>query len=253
MPDQIPPGHAITGKKRHRPSVAFGRWILKHIESLIMRYSLVGDEPVFDAADFSWTGPLEGNWKRIRSELEEVLKHPERLPNFQDISRDQTNITRDDRWKTFFLYGYGYKIDSNCSQCPETTRIIEDIPGMFTAFFSVLSPGKHIPPHRGPYRGVLRCHLALVVPEPADQCWIQVGDRVEHWQEGKCLVFDDTYRHRVQNDTDGTRVVLFLDIIRPMRFPGTWLNRAVLQLIRWSPFIKDAIRNQRAWEHRIGS
>ncbi len=253
MQDPSPADAGTPGKKRHRPSVAVGRRVLKHIEKLIMRYSQVGDEPVFNAEDFAWTADLETNWQKIRLELEEVLKHPQQLPNFQDISRDQVNITRDDRWKTFFLYGYGYKLDSNCSRCPETTRIIEQIPGMFTAFFSVLSPGKHIPPHRGPYRGVLRCHLALVVPEPGEQCWIEVGGRVEHWQEGKCLVFDDTYRHRVQNDTDGTRVVLFLDVIRPMRFPGTWLNRVVLQLIRWSPFIRDAIRNQRAWEHRIGS
>lgn len=247
------PNDSANFRKRHRPSVAIGRWLIKHIEQLIMRYSLVGDEPVFTAGDFPWTETLEGNWKQILGELEDVLKHPEQLPNFQDISRDQINITRDDKWKTFFLYGYGYKMQRNCSLCPETTRIIEAIPGMFTAFFSVLAPGKHIPLHRGPYRGLLRCHLALIVPEPADQCWIEVGDQTAHWQQGRCLVFDDTYRHQVYNNTDGTRVVLFLDIIRPMRKPGSWLNKIVLQLIRWSPFIKDAIRNQQAWEHRLGS
>ena len=218
-----------------------------------MRYSLVEDEPVFDSKNYPWTAILENNWQTILLELQEVLKHPEQIPNFQTISKDQINITKDDRWKTFFLYGYGYKMQRNCGLCPETTRIIESIPGMFTAFFSVLAPGKHIPIHRGPYKGVLRCHLALIVPEPADQCWIQVGDKIAQWQEGRCLVFDDTYNHRVQNDTDGTRVVLFLDIIRPMRFPGSWLNRVVLQLIRWSPFIKDAIRNQKAWEYELGS
>lgn len=248
----------ITGergevKKYHRPTVKFGKWLIHHIERGIMHFSLVEDEPVFDARDFPWTGILENNWEIILNELKEVLKKPELLPNFQDISKDQINISRDDRWKTFFLYGYGYKNQRNCSLCPETSRLVESIPGMFTAFYSVIAPGKHIPLHRGPYKGVLRCHLALIVPEPGDQCWIQVGDKIAHWQEGRCLVFDDTYRHQVYNNTDGTRVVLFLDIIRPMRFPGSWFNRVVLQLIRWSPFIKDAIRNQQAWERRIGT
>jgi beta-hydroxylase len=47
-------------------------------------------------------------------------------------------------------------------------------------------------------------------------------------------------------------VVLFLDIIRPVRFPGSWLNKVIIQLIRWSPYIQDARRNQKAWEYRMG-
>ena len=72
------------------------------------------------------------------------------------------------------------------------------------------------------------------------------------WDEDKCLMFDDTYKHQVHNDTPGTRVILFLDIVGPMRFPGSWLNRAVLQIIRLSPFIRDAVKNQKAWERRMG-
>jgi len=252
--ENIPDGETVTQKwRRHRPTIAFGKWVLKHIEKIVIRYSMVADQPIFNEEEFPWTQILESDWAKIRHELEQVLQNPEALPSFHDISKDQINISRDDRWKTFFLYGYGYKMDSNCDRCPETTRIIESIPGMLTAFFSVLSPGKHIPPHRGPYKGLIRGHLALIVPEPGEQCWIQVGDEIGHWQEGHCLVFDDTYTHQVQNNTDGKRVVLFLDIIRPLRFPGSLLNRIVIRLIRWSPFIQDAIRNQRAWEYRIGT
>jgi len=252
--ETTPPNQtAIPKRRRNRPSVAIGKWILQRIEKVLIRYSSVPDQPIFDSLNFPWTSALEANWEKIRAELDQVLQRPETLPNFQDISKDQINITQDDRWKTFFLYGYGYKMDSNCNMCPETTRLVESLPGMLTAFFSVLAPGKHIPPHRGPYKGLLRCHLALIVPEPGDQCWIQVGDQTAHWQQGHTLVFDDTYTHQVQNNTDGQRVVLFLDIIRPMRLPGSLLNRLVIRLIRWSPFIQDAIKNQRAWEYRIGT
>ncbi|TWI56718.1 beta-hydroxylase [Pseudomonas duriflava] len=238
-------------KRKHRPSVAAGLWVIKRLEKAIRHYSKVETTPFIDPRKFSWAPILENNWQTIRDELEQVLQEKARIPNFQDISKDQKNITQDDRWKTFFLYGYGYKMDGNCARCPETTRLVESIPGMFTAFFSILEPGKHIPLHRGPYNGLLRAHLGLIVPEPKEQCRIEVGGEVQHWEEGRCLVFDDTYKHQVWNDTEGVRVVLFLDIHRPLTWPGALLNRFVLRLIRWSPFIQDARKNHRAWERGL--
>jgi len=239
-------------RRRHRLSVAIGLKVVKRVERVLMYFSNLEDQPFLKPGDFPWVKPLEENWQTIRSELEHILQHPEDIPNFQDISKDQTNLTKDNRWKSFFLYGYGYKFAPNCNLCPETTRVIESIPGMFTAFFSVLAPGKHIPGHRGPYKGLLRGHLALIIPEPNQDCWIQVGDESTNWQEGKCIVFDDTYRHQVENNTDGMRVVLFLDVLRPLRFPGSVINKVMLFLIRLSPFIQDARRNQLAWEKRLG-
>ncbi|WP_409282242.1 aspartyl/asparaginyl beta-hydroxylase domain-containing protein [Pseudomonas putida] len=236
---------------KHRPSVAIGLWIIKRLENVIRRHSKVANTPFIDPAVFPWAVALERQSATIGAELVEVLKRSEAIPNFQQISKDQARLTQDDRWKTFFLYGYGYKIAGNCQRCPETTRAIEAIPGMYTAFFSILSPGKHIPLHRGPYNGLLRVHLGLIVPRQAERCRIQVGDEVRHWQQDRCMVFDDTYKHQVWNDTDEMRVVLFLDVQRPLRWPGRLLNRAVLKLIQWSPFIQDARKNQKNWERGL--
>ena len=239
-------------KKKQRLIVAIGLWLITKIEAALIRFSKVADKPFLPAEDFAWARYLQQNAAPIQKELRRILENPERIPNFQDISKDQTNLTKDDKWKSFFLYGYGYKMHNNCELCPETPASLEKIPDMFTAFFSVLSAGKHIPLHRGPYKGLLRGHLALIVPQPEADCWIEVGGEKRTWREGECIVFDDTYRHRVENNTDGVRVVLFLDILRPLRFPGSWLNRLVLWLIRLSPFIQDARRNQKAWEKRLG-
>ncbi len=239
-------------KKKNRAIVRIGLSIIKWVERVLIKFSLVPDAPFFDTNQFPSIKQLEDNWETIKKELDTVLAHPERLPTFHEISKDQVNISKDDKWKTFFLYGYGFKNQENCDRCPETTKIIESIPNMMTGFFSILAPGKHIPPHRGPYKGLLRCHLGLQVPEPSEDCWIQVGDETSHWEPGKCIVFDDTYVHQVQNNTDGQRVVLFLDIVRPVRFPGSWLNAFIITLIRWSPYIQDARRNQKAWEYRMG-
>ena len=142
------------------------------------------------------------------------------LPNFQDISKDQIEITNDDRWKTFFLYGYGFEAKLGVEMCPKTAALMREIPGMKTAMFSILSPRKHILDHRGPYKGVLRYHLGLIVPRKAEKCRIRVGEDIRHWQEGQSLMFDDTFNHEVWNDTDETRVVLFVDVLRPYPPPG---------------------------------
>ena len=97
---------------------------------------------------------------------------------------------------------------------------------MTTAMFSILSPRKHILDHRGPYKGVLRYHLGLIVPEDAEACRIRVGEDIRHWEEGESMIFDDTFNHEVWNDTDETRVVLFVDVLRPLPSPESQINRA---------------------------
>jgi len=227
-----------------------GFQLIQLIEKAMIRYSPHGDVPFFDTHEFAWTHELERNWETIRNELDAVLQNRSALPNFQDISEDQTSITNDDQWKTFFLYGFGHKAEANCARCPETTQLVEAIPGMKTAFFSILAPGKHIPAHRGPYKGVMRYHLGLKVPTSAEDCRIRVGDEYRHWEEGKGIMFDDTHNHEVWNDTDEERVVLFLDIVRPFDPPVGTINEALIKLISLSPFVTKAKKNQEQWEAR---
>lgn len=232
-------------------TVLVGEWLLDRLDRLVARASKIGTQAFFSKEQFLWSYGLEANWEAIRTELDGVLEHRGALPNFQDISTDQESITDDDRWKTFFLYGFGFRSDTNCARCPETARLVESVPGMKTAMFSILAPHKHIPDHCGPYKGIVRYHLALKVPEPREQCRIRVGDEIVHWREGHSLLFDDTYEHEVWNDTDGERVVLFLDVVRPLRFPMNILNWIVITAIARSPFIADAKRRHLAWEQRF--
>jgi beta-hydroxylase len=231
-------------------TIAFGEWVLTPIERFIGRRSLVGDATFFPLDRFTWVKRIEDNWTVIHEELTSVLEDHAALPNFQDISKDQIEITDDDRWKTFFLYGYGFEAKLGVEMCPRTAELMRGIPGMTTAMFSILSPRKHILDHRGPYKGVLRYHLGLIVPQDAEACRIRVGEDFRHWERGKSLVFDDTFNHEVWNDTDETRVVLFVDILRPLPFPESAINRAIVKAIGWSPFVLDAKRNQEAWEKR---
>ncbi|HEY8304566.1 MAG TPA: aspartyl/asparaginyl beta-hydroxylase domain-containing protein, partial [Solirubrobacteraceae bacterium] len=215
-------------------TIAVGERILAPIERFIGKRSLVGDATFFASERFPWIEEVERDWLVIREELEAVMADREALPNFQDISKDQIEITDDDRWKTLFLYGYGFKAKLGIELCPRTAALMERIPGMTTAMFSILSPEKHILDHRGPYKGVLRYHLGLIVPEDAASCRIRVGDDLRHWQEGRSMVFDDTFNHEVWNDTDETRVVLFVDVLRPLPEPDSAINRLIVKAISYS-------------------
>ena len=228
-----------------------GARVLHLLERAVVRSSLVPTTPFLPTETFDWIPGLESEWKTIRTELDDVLSYREELPNFQDISIDQASITDDDGWKTYFFFAYGFRSEANCARCPQTAALLDAIPGLTTAFFSILSPGKKIPEHRGPWRGVLRYHLALKVPEPASASGIDVGGETAHWEEGSSLLFDDGYEHRAWNDTDGVRVVLFVDVIRPLRAPVDQFNRGLIWAIGRSPFIQDSRNRHEAWEKRF--
>jgi aspartyl/asparaginyl beta-hydroxylase (cupin superfamily) len=114
--------------------------------------------------------------------------------------------------------------------------LLKSMPEVLAAMFSILPPGKEIPPHIGPFRGSLRYHLGLKVPRDRQNCYINVDGRDYHWREGEGQLFDDTYLHHVRNDTNETRIVLFLDVERPLKSAlATRIHQTVLRspLPRW--------------------
>lgn len=237
----------------NRPSAVtrFFMGIVAGVERLNLRYAKLGNPPVYDNATFPWAAEIEKEWPVIRAELDHILLRQSELPTFQDISTDVKTISTDSRWKTFFLLGFGIKSEQNIHACPQTWRALQRIPGLKTAMFSIFEPGKHLPAHRGPYNGVLRLHLGLIVPEPADQIAIRVNDQICHWKEGKVLIFDDAYEHEAWNHTDKTRVVLFVDFVKPLKFPANFINWLLMNLAVFTPFIREGLDNHKEWEKRF--
>jgi aspartyl/asparaginyl beta-hydroxylase (cupin superfamily) len=210
-------------------------------EALIRRASPHGRQAWFDAREFAWTADLEQRWPEVRRELDRVLLDREAIPSFQDVSIEQRAITDDNRWKTYFMFVFGTPIGANCERCPLTVELLQAIPGLQNAMFSILAPGKHIPEHRGPYNGVLRYHLALKVPGDSEACAIWVDGERRTWSEGKTMIFDDSFPHRVRNDTEEERVVLFADFERPLPWPLAAINRAVLAWLAATPFARRGL------------
>lgn len=158
----------------------------------------------FESSTFPFISILETNWLLIKQEFEQVQQ--EKL-----IDWPEKNLYNKG-WKVFGLYAFGNKLAENCQLCPQTTQLIESIPGITTAGFSCLASGTKISPHVGYSDQVLRCHLGLIVP---NGCALKVGNQTKSWQEGKCFTFDDTVEHEAWNQGMLDRVVLLVDFLKP--------------------------------------
>lgn len=157
-----------------------------------------------DPLEFEFTAHLEANWKLIQREYLELSQTA-----FDPwIQRDLHN----DGWGVYGLIVLGEKVENACKQCPNTIEVLKQIPGINLAGFSRLAPHTHVQPHIGWASSSNRFHLGLVVPP---SCQLRVASEVRGWQEGKCLVFDDTVEHEAWNNSDEVRAVLLLDILRP--------------------------------------
>lgn len=230
--------------------IRFGKHLRGIFDRLIASSSLVPNDPVLDVRSFAWTQMLRDNWQVIRGEALAVALQGQASPSLSTISPDHRAIAKPNMWRSFFLWGYSFRIDDNAERCPRTTALVEQIPGLNSAFFSILSPGTHIPAHRGVTKGLITCHLGLIVPRDGD-VRMRVDNRVVRWAEGETLVFDDTYDHEVWNDTSGTRVVLLVQFARPLRNPGKWLADFFLGFVRRSAFVQEARANIASWNEAV--
>jgi len=179
------------------------------------------DRPVFHDIDRTYPSlrKLDAAYPAIREELVALLQAEPVLPQYFELDSRQRYISTakdpDKSWRVFLLYAMGEKPANNRRQCPRTAQALDGIPGLFQAFFSILEPGKSIPAHRGSFLGYLRYHLALVVPSERPPR-IRVKDQSHTWREGESVLFDDSWEHEVTNESASKRVVLIVDVLRPL-------------------------------------
>lgn len=170
------------------------------------------------------------NLEAIRGELLALLPTRSDIPKYHDIDPGRLHISSDAdgdaSWRVYMLYAMGAKPAENRVRCPRTCALVDAIPDLFQAFFSILEPRKSVPPHEGPYAGYLRYHLPLVVPTDTPPR-MRIKDLWHTWRDGEGLLFDDHWEHEVENHSDQVRVVLIVDILRPMPWMRDRVNRIV--------------------------
>ena len=237
--------------RRRKRIKQFGKRLIRNMAGFLSKQSLVEDSPVLDRRQFAFLDDIEKNWETIRDEIQPLLRHRDALPVFQELSPDQRKIAKDDNWHVFVLYGFGRKHEANCLKTPQTSALLDSVPRLQTAWFSILAPHYHVPAHRGVTKGILRCHLGINIPKKFEQCRMRVGDKICTWREGELFVFDDTYEHEVWNETDEERVILLFDFDRPMRFWGKFVHRSFIAALKRTAYFLEPKKNQPALDARL--
>jgi aspartate beta-hydroxylase len=176
----------------------------------------------FDRALLPWADELEAQTDAIRTELLRVLPSEqgrERVFTADDV--EAHNLRGTDgapSWNGYYFYRHGERREDNCVSCPTTAAALDKLPLSHVrehgpeVLFSVFTAGTHLLPHRGVTNTRVVGHLPLIVPE---DCALNVGGELHVWQEGRVVVFDDTFEHEAWNRSKQTRVVLIFDTWNP--------------------------------------
>lgn len=183
------------------------------------------ETPIFDRSNVAWTQVLEASVPVIRDEYLQLIQiASERASIGQPYVGARSNAGQEWQdlrgslnWTSIHLYKDGLP-QSEARHCPQTCAALSELPAVLhndnpmEAFFSVLKPGTHIPPHFGLANCRLTVHLPLIIP---DTCAIRVSGTEHHWIEGETFLFDDSFDHEAWNKSDQTRVVLIFEAWRP--------------------------------------
>jgi len=197
---------------------------LAPLNCLFYLFSGVPGSPYIPVDRFPNLRKLTDQWQMMREEAL-ALNAQAQIKASQELDDIGFNSFFRTGWKRFYLKWYGSSLGSARALCPKTVALLESIPEVKGAMFAMLPPGARLVKHRDPYAGSLRYHLGLVTPN-SDDCYINVDGNHYAWKDGEAVMFDETYIHYAENKTDCNRIILFLDIRRPVWFPPIdWINR----------------------------
>jgi beta-hydroxylase len=220
--------------------------LLAPYNAMMYLFSAVPSKPLLSEREFPDLRALSDNWQMMR---EEALK-------LNDEGYIRTALDNNDigfnsffkrGWKRFYLKWYDQPLASAQVLCPRTVALLNRIPNVKGAMFALLGPNTYLTPHRDPFAGSLRYHLGLVTAN-SDACFISVDGERYAWKDGDAVLFDETYIHYVENNTDVTRIILLCDIERPLR------ARAMQAVNRWvSRCIVAASSTQNVEDEPVGA
>ncbi|XP_048865848.1 aspartyl/asparaginyl beta-hydroxylase isoform X2 [Brienomyrus brachyistius] len=156
---------------------------------------------------------LERNWKTIRDEALSVVDAASGL-----FLPEDENLRETGEWGQFTLWQQGRKVEKSCQSVPKTCALMERFPESTgckrgQVKYSVMQPGTHVWPHTGPTNCRLRMHLGLVIP--ARGCRIRCTNETRTWEEGRVLIFDDSFEHEVWQEADSYRLIFIVDVWHP--------------------------------------
>jgi tetratricopeptide (TPR) repeat protein len=177
----------------------------------------------FERETFSWSEQLEAQFPAIRAEILAGLDVPQDgrpyLGDGHHLEGEQWQpLVNKMNWASVHLYSRGIANRDVVDKFPLTLAALESLPlatpsgNPAEVFISVLAPHTRIPEHFGVSSAILTAHLPIEVPPG---CGLKVHEETRAPEEGKLMVFDDTWQHCAWNDSDQQRVVLIFELWHP--------------------------------------
>lgn len=190
--------------------------LLAPINGFMYLFSAVPRTAFLKLDSFPELETLKHNWLLIREEAQQLYDqgYIGSSEQYDDIG---FNSFFRRGWKRFYLKWYQDPPNSALSLCPKTTALIQQIPSINAAMFALLPKQSFLYPHRDPYAGSLRYHLGLITPN-SEHCCIYIDGHKYFWRDGEAVMFDETFIHSAENNTDQDRIILFCDIKRPLKY-----------------------------------
>jgi aspartyl/asparaginyl beta-hydroxylase (cupin superfamily) len=174
----------------------------------------ISAKPWHDAESFPWTGEVERRWTEVRAELDALRARNVAFYPYEDRYTGDLGWPG---WDTWQIYRRGEYTDAARAACPRTIDVLRSgRHGLREGMFASLAPGAHVEPHTGGVNAVLTVHLPLVVPPG---CSMRVAGETRGWEEGRVVVFDDSFIHETWNRGTSSRVVLIWDVWHPELTP----------------------------------
>lgn len=209
----------------YRGSVRFpwSRQILTHTNYLapynwlMNTFSELENKPLLEVDAVPDLQLLRDNWELIRDEAL-ALANQGKISAATGLNDAGFNSFFRVGWTRFYLKWYDQYLPSATEQCPNTVALLKQTPTVKAAMFASLPPHACLTPHRDPFAGALRYHLGLATPND-NACYILVDGNRHAWFDGEDVLFDETFIHEAHNNTAQNRIILFADVLRPMRYP----------------------------------
>ena len=164
------------------------------------------DKPFYDEK-LPWFDELIDSYSQLRTEAKILYKtRGEKFPEHR------ADIYNTNKWRAIDFVDQGQLQSHNLAYCPATERVIKKLPIWFYCGYSVLAPGAEIKAHTGYTNAALTCHFGL---NSCKGCYINVGGETREYEDGKILVFSDSFRHSVINNSDDWRITLMFFFPHP--------------------------------------
>lgn len=154
--------------------------------------------------------PIKENWKQIR---DEIIEYEHKYGNIAGQDSLNAAEVKGEPWTLIYLKSFSREYHKNKKKFPVTAAAFDSVPSIVFAGISILPPNTHILPHYGDTNGIIRAHLALIVPAPYPTIAIKVGDEETGWTEGEILCFVNVQKHEVWNKSDQRRYVIMFDFV----------------------------------------